>query len=107
MESCSWSTERNPFRLPARVIFVVLGTTCLVTALIVPAVGSSATATGSPTNWAPQSPVASPSMRSGSSMAYDPTIGEIVLFGGTGANHTALPDPWTYHAPPRLPLPPP
>jgi len=30
-------------------------------------------------------------------MAYDPTIGEIVLFGGTGANGTALNDTWTYN----------
>ena len=30
-------------------------------------------------------------------MAYDPAIGQLVLFGGTGANGTVLNDTWTYN----------
>ena len=30
-------------------------------------------------------------------MAYDPAIGQLVLFGGVGANGNALGDTWTYN----------
>ena len=37
------------------------------------------------TTWTRQSPTTSPRGRINAAMAYDPTIGQLVLFGGTAA----------------------
>jgi hypothetical protein len=48
------------------------------------------------TTWTKQSPAGpNPSSRAGASMAYDPAIGKVVLFGGFG-EHGFLEDTWTY-----------
>jgi hypothetical protein len=47
------------------------------------------------TTWTQQSPTVSPSARALASMAYDPAIGKIVLFGG-GTGTSTFGDTWTY-----------
>ncbi len=47
------------------------------------------------TEWTQQSPATHPPVRNGASMAYDPAIGKIVLFGGEGVT-SLLDDTWTY-----------
>ncbi|MGA3149115.1 MAG: kelch repeat-containing protein [Acidimicrobiales bacterium] len=52
------------------------------------------------TTWTQVSPPSSPPSRASASMAYDPAIGQMVLFGGTEAASTddyALGDTWTYN----------
>ena len=46
--------------------------------------------------WSQQSPAASPSARGGPGMAYDPTTGTVVLFGGYNVDLTLLNDTWTW-----------
>lgn len=46
--------------------------------------------------WLQQSPAVAPSARQGSGMAYDPTTGTVVLFGGGDANGEALSDTWNW-----------
>lgn len=46
--------------------------------------------------WTQQSPAASPSARQGPGMAYDPTTGTVVLFGGGNSSGTKLGDTWTW-----------
>jgi hypothetical protein len=45
--------------------------------------------------WSKQSPPVSPPARTAASMAYDPTSGKLVLFGGDGIS-TVFGDTWTY-----------
>jgi hypothetical protein len=47
------------------------------------------------TTWSQQSPGTSPLARAGASMAYDPALGEMVLFGG-GNDETFFGDTWIY-----------
>ncbi|HLN06438.1 MAG TPA: hypothetical protein VK217_09180, partial [Acidimicrobiales bacterium] len=46
--------------------------------------------------WSQLSPATSPPARSGASMAYDPTMGQLVLFGGQGSGGL-LRDTWTWN----------
>jgi hypothetical protein len=46
--------------------------------------------------WIQQLPSASPPPRQGAGMAYDPSTGTVVLFGGGTSNDTALNDTWTW-----------
>jgi hypothetical protein len=46
--------------------------------------------------WTQLSPATSPSARGGAGMAYDPTTGTVVLFGGNDINGNALDDTWTW-----------
>jgi hypothetical protein len=46
--------------------------------------------------WSQLSPAASPSARAGASMAYDPTTGTEVLFGGSNYGGAVLDDTWTW-----------
>jgi hypothetical protein len=52
------------------------------------------------TTWTLQSPATSPSGRAGAAMAYDPAIGQLVLFGGSfdldGSSPVTQNDTWTY-----------
>ncbi|HLG92667.1 MAG TPA: hypothetical protein VKY15_06770, partial [Acidimicrobiales bacterium] len=56
--------------------------------------GGNDTWTYDGTTWAQQFPATSPPVRDGASMAYDPAIGKVVLFGGE--NPSFLGDTWTY-----------
>jgi hypothetical protein len=49
------------------------------------------------TTWTQQSPTNSPSVRSGASMAYDPSTGQLVLFGGAAPGSVLLGDTWTWN----------
>ena len=49
------------------------------------------------TTWAEQSPATSPPARYEASMAFDPALGQLVLFGGLDVNDQALNDTWTYN----------
>lgn len=56
--------------------------------------GTNATYVWNGTNWTKLSPPVSPSPRYGAAMAYDPEIGQLVLFGG---NHsTKASETWTF-----------
>lgn len=46
--------------------------------------------------WYKLSPATSPSPRNGPNLAYDPTTGTVVLFGGLDANGNDLNDTWTW-----------
>ncbi len=46
--------------------------------------------------WTQLSPVDSPSPRGAAGMAYDPTTGTVVLFGGTDPNGIVFGDTWTW-----------
>ena len=46
--------------------------------------------------WFQRSPAASPAARGGPGMAYDPTTGTVVLFGGYNIDLTYLNDTWTW-----------
>ncbi len=59
-----------------------------------PTQGSNPKASTPPAAWAP---VGSPSPRYGASMAYDPDIGGIVLFGGDNSNTNYFGDTWVYY----------
>lgn len=48
------------------------------------------------TAWTQMSPINSPPARGAASMAYDPTISRLVLFGGTGIGGSTLTDTWTW-----------
>jgi len=47
--------------------------------------------------WSPQHPAVSPPARSGAAMAYDAASGDLLLFGGTGANGQLLSDTWEFN----------
>src|SRR5260370_757804 len=47
-------------------------------------------------DWAQKLPSRSPSGRRGQAMAYDSTHGQVVLFGGVGADNAVLSDTWTW-----------
>jgi hypothetical protein len=46
--------------------------------------------------WSQQFPSASPLPRQGAAMAYDPSTGTVVLFGGGTSDNTPLNDTWTW-----------
>jgi len=46
--------------------------------------------------WTRQSPATAPSARQGPGMAYDPTTGTVVLFGGGNSGDDKLGDTWTW-----------
>jgi hypothetical protein len=47
-------------------------------------------------DWAPKFPATIPPARSSHAMAYDAARGQVVLFGGLGANNNALSDTWVW-----------
>jgi hypothetical protein len=47
-------------------------------------------------DWTQKLTAKSPPPRSGQAMAYDSARGQVVLFGGVGANNTVLSDTWTW-----------
>jgi hypothetical protein len=47
-------------------------------------------------DWTQKLPAKSPSGRHGHAMAYDSAHGQVVLFGGLGADNTVLSDTWTW-----------
>lgn len=49
------------------------------------------------TDWTQQLPTSSPSPRAGASMAYDPTTGGVVLFGGVCTCSDVFNDTWTWN----------
>jgi len=64
---------------------------------IYPAIRFNDTWTFSSTKgWSQLSPVTSPSPRQGAGIAYDPTTGTIVLFGGCPSWETTISDTWTW-----------
>ncbi len=95
-------------QLPARLVSradgrchpwvaAVLGLTVLSWGTVgVPAASGAATGPLA-TTWVPLSPATSPPGRHTPSMAYDPAIGQLVLFGGQGADDRFLADTWTYN----------
>src|SRR5258708_16069731 len=48
------------------------------------------------TDWTQKLPAKSPPGRRGQAMAYDSAHGQVVLFGGVGADNTVLSDTWTW-----------
>jgi hypothetical protein len=48
-------------------------------------------------NWTQQFPANSPSARTRQTMAYDPSLGQVVLFGGTTAPPSSLNDTWAWN----------
>jgi hypothetical protein len=49
------------------------------------------------TTWAQQFPSNSPSARTRPAMAYDPRLGQVILFGGTTAPPSSLNDTWAWN----------
>ncbi len=47
--------------------------------------------------WTPLYPSVSPSVRSGASMAYDPSSGQLLLFGGASSQSGLMDDTWTWN----------
>ena len=78
-----------------RGVLVLLVAAGVIAWIGVPAAVSSAAVPITATAWVPQSPTTSPPGRFDASMAFDPAIGEIVLFGGVSAGGV-LDDTWTY-----------
>jgi hypothetical protein len=58
----------------------------------------SAAASTAPARWVHLTTTTPPSDRDQVMMAYDPSIGKVVLFGGYAPSIAALGDTWTYHA---------
>jgi hypothetical protein len=48
------------------------------------------------TSWLDAKPTSSPDPRDSASMAFDPSLHQILLFGGYGTNHQPLNDTWTW-----------
>jgi hypothetical protein len=48
-------------------------------------------------NWTQQSPAISPPARTAQSMAYDASLGQVVVFGGTSGPPNALNDTWAWN----------
>jgi hypothetical protein len=48
-------------------------------------------------NWTQQIPPSSPSARSAPAMAYDPSLGMVVVYGGTSGPPSALDDTWAWN----------
>ncbi len=48
-------------------------------------------------NWTEQSPPIGPSARTGPSMAYDASLGQVVVFGGTSDPPQGLNDTWAWN----------
>jgi hypothetical protein len=59
------------------------------------------------TTWTATSPATSPPPRGDASMAFDPALGQMVLFGGEGAGGAQLSDTWTYAGSTWTPVSPP
>ena len=77
-----------------RLRFVVPAGTILLLALWSGAAGAQVTPA---LTWSSQSPATSPSVRFGAAMAYDPSSGQVVLFGGQGSKNNTLNDTWTWN----------
>ena len=69
----------------------------VVAALGVAPVVAAASTIAPVVSWAQQAPATSPPSRDGASMAYDPAIGAMVLFGGSDSSASVLNDTWTYN----------
>jgi hypothetical protein len=80
-----------------RVLTLLFGLVLIVG--LVTAAPSMAKPTTPAANWTQQTPAESPAVRQSASMAYDPAIGKVVLFGGVNSNGgeaEVFEDTWTY-----------
>ena len=78
-------------RWRAFVVFLAVG-------LLGASAAAGSASAAQPTSWVPLSPKTSPITRGGASMAFDPAINKMVLFGGAGPRSECgcLSDTWTY-----------
>jgi len=97
-DSRSATRHEGHARRSSRLISGLLGVAMVAAVVgITPSVATAGTPPVTPTAaWAKQTPTKSPPARYGASMAYDPSTGNMVLFGGTGSTST-LNDTWTYN----------
>jgi len=90
-KSATWpvSVMRSPVALLALLALFTFSTGAAIPA------GASSPASPSAT-WTRLSPSGNPTARDSASMAYDPALGDMVLFGGS-ANGSELNDTWTFN----------
>jgi len=88
------SSGRSGAGLRVTLASLVLGGLATVSVAALPAPVAGA---GTPsTTWTEQSPATSPPARDDASMAYDPSTGNMVLFGGYDGSGGYLNDTWTW-----------